>query len=85
MSQLALYLDPDIAARVDDAARRAGKSRSAWAREAIEQKLSEDEPSWPPEFLATYGSWEGEGKDSLEYIIREARANDYDVQREELS
>jgi hypothetical protein len=86
MAQLNLYLDPAAADRLDAAAKRAGKSRSAWAREVIDEKLSESERGWPPEFLATYGSWEGEGKESLEAIIRQARAEDMaGLEREEFS
>ncbi len=85
MAQLALYLDPDIAARLDAAAKRAGKSRSAWARELIEERLSQLDRGWSPEFLATFGSWEGEGDDSLEAIIRESRAEDVqDLEQEEI-
>lgn len=69
MPQLALYLDPDVAARLDAAAKRAGKSRSAWAREILEEKLCEVDRGWTPEMLATYGSWVGD--ESLEKLIRE--------------
>jgi hypothetical protein len=85
MAQLALYLNPKMAAKLDAAAKRAGKSRSAWAREVIEEKLDESERGWPPEFLATYGSWEGEGDESLESIILEARARDFEAKRETFS
>lgn len=78
MSQLVLYLDPGTAARVDEAASRAGKSRSAWVRQVLEEKLSEPQ-GWSAEFLATYGSWEGE---SLGAIIRDARDRDFQPDRE---
>ncbi len=67
--QLALYLGPDIAARLDAAAKRAGKSRSAWAREVLEERLCRADRGWTPEMLATYGSWVGH--ESLEQLIRE--------------
>ena len=82
MPQLALYLDPDVAARVDAAARKAGKSRSAWAREVLEEKLFEVDRGWTPEMLATYGSWDGD--ESLEELVR-GTPDVPDSPREEIS
>ncbi|MEX0782386.1 MAG: ribbon-helix-helix protein, CopG family [Dehalococcoidia bacterium] len=82
MPQLALYLDPDIAARLDAAARRAGKSRSAFAREVLKEKLYEMDCGWTPEMLATIGSWTGE--ESLEELVR-GTPDVPDSPREEIS
>lgn len=82
MPQLALYLDPDIASRLDAAARKAGKSRSAFAREILEEKLYQVDRGWTPEMLATIGSWDGE--ESLEELVR-GTPDVLDSPREEIS
>ncbi|MGH2607842.1 MAG: ribbon-helix-helix protein, CopG family [Tepidiformaceae bacterium] len=85
MAQLVLYLDADTAAQVEAEAKRAGQSRSAWARAVLKEKLRDADRGWPPEFLATYGSWEGEGDESLESIIRAGRARDFERKRDAFS
>lgn len=82
MPQLALYLDPDTARRLDDAAKRAGTSRSAWARAALERKLAE-ETGWPVEFLATHGSIQDPR--SPEEIVRDIREGDFETTREAIT
>ena len=69
MAQLAIYLDDDTAKRLEAAARKAGKSRSAWVRELVAEQL---ESRFPDEWFETYGSWEGGG--TPEEILKEIRS-----------
>ena len=55
MARLAIYLDDEIAKRLNAAAQKAGKSRSAWVRELVSERL---ESRFPEEWFATFGSWE---------------------------
>ena len=68
MAQLAIYLDDETANRLEAAARKAGKSRSAWVRELVNERL---ESRFPEEWFATFGSWEGDG--TPEEILEEIR------------
>ena len=65
MAQLTLYLDDVTSRALDKAAKRAGKSRSAWAREALQATLPS--PTWPEEWLASIGSW-SDGRTSEEIL-----------------
>ena len=46
MARLAIYLDDEIAKRLDAAAQKAGKSRSAWVRELVSERLESRLPVW---------------------------------------
>lgn len=68
MAQLAIYLDDDMARRLDEEAKREGVSRSAWVRRAVESKL---EGRLPESFFAVLGTWEDEREP--EEILSEIR------------
>ncbi len=55
MPQLTLYVDDDTARRTRLAARRSGKSLSAWARERLRKAASEGE-EWPEGYFDLFGS-----------------------------
>ena len=69
MTQLAVYLDEETAAQLDEAARRANISRSAWVREAIRTHLRD---RLPDSFFAVLGTWEDEREP--DEILRDIRA-----------
>ena len=55
VSQIAIYLDRKLEEKMTRAARREGKSRSAWVQEAILMKIGSGLPdSW----FDLWGSWE---------------------------
>lgn len=64
MAQLAIYLDEDTANRLDAAARKAGKSRSAWVRELVAERLESRLPEWWFDLLGTLE----DGRTSVEII-----------------
>ena len=72
MAQLAIYLDEDTASRLDAAARKAGKSRSAWVRELVSERLEDRLPDWWFDLLGTL-----EDDRTSDEIIRDIR-NDSD-------
>lgn len=55
MAQLTLYLDEDTARRTRLAARRSGKSLSAWARECLRKAATEGD-EWPDGYFDLFGS-----------------------------
>lgn len=69
MAQLAIYLDDQTAKRLEAAARKAGKSRSAWVRELVSERL---ESRFPEEWYATFGSWQDDR--TPEEILQEIRS-----------
>jgi len=68
MSQLAIYLDDQLAARLDKAAKASGKSKSKWVCDAIKMALQDQ---WPEGFFDLAGSWEDDiGPDEIMSRIR---------------
>ena len=68
MAQLALYIDEQLAERLDKAVKASGKSKSKWVSEAIESVLKDQ---WPEGFFELAGSWEDdEGPDEIMKGIR---------------
>ena len=68
MAQLALYIDEQLAKRLDKAVKASGKSKSKWVTEAIEKELKDH---WPEGFFDLAGSWEDdEGPDEIMEKIR---------------
>ena len=68
MAQLAIYIDKQLADRLDKAVKASGKSKSKWVTEAIEKKLKDH---WPEDFFDLAGSWEDdEGPDEIMKRIR---------------
>lgn len=56
MAQLALYIEDALEQKLTTAARKAGKSKSAWVKEAIQEKVAQ---RLPAQWFALWGSWEG--------------------------
>ena len=57
MAQLAIYIDDQLAERLDKAVTAAGKSKSKWVAEAIKHSLQDQ---WPDGFLENAGNRVGE-------------------------
>jgi hypothetical protein len=54
MSQLTLYLDNDLEAKLRLAAKAANLSQSRWVANLIAEKLNNE---WPPHIAALAGAW----------------------------
>jgi len=68
MAQLAIYIDDELAKRLNEVARASGKSKSRWVAEAIENSLKDQ---WPENFFALAGKWEDDvGPDEIMIRIR---------------
>jgi predicted transcriptional regulator len=70
MAQLAIYIDDQLAERLDKAVTAAGKSKSKWVAEAIKHSLQEQ---WPAGFFENAGNPAGEmdtdyGKEDLKML-----------------
>ena len=91
MAQLAIYIDDQLAERLDKAVKASGKSKSKWVAEAITHSLQDQ---WPDGFLELAVSWEDdneanrdeenlkllrEGVAEMEEAIRKMRKNRADV------
>ena len=57
MAQLAIYIDDQLAERLDKAVIESGKSKSKWVAEAIKHFLQDQ---WPDGFFENAGSRVGE-------------------------
>jgi len=57
MAQLAIYIDDQLAERLDKAVTAAGKSKSKWVAEAIKHSLQDQ---WPDGFFENAGNRVGE-------------------------
>jgi hypothetical protein len=57
MAQVTLYLPEELAAELRRGAKRARKSLSAYVAELAAGRTRPR--AWPPELLATFGSWRG--------------------------
>ena len=55
MAQLAIYIEDQLAERLDKAAKASGKSKSKWVADAIKRTLQDQ---WPEGFFDLAGSWE---------------------------
>ena len=68
MAQMDIYIDEQLADRLDKAVRASGKSKSKWVREIIERELRDH---WPEDFFDLAGSWQDdEGPDEIMKRIR---------------
>lgn len=68
MSQLAIYIDDQLAERLDKAVKASGKSKSKWVADAIKRSLQDH---WPKGFFELAGSWEDDvGPDEIMSRIR---------------
>ena len=68
MAQLALYIDDQLAERLNKAVKAAGKSKSKWVAEAIKRSLQDH---WPDGFFDLAGRWQDDK--SHDEIIKEIR------------
>jgi len=57
MAQLAIYIDDQLAKRLDKAVKESGKSKSKWVAEAIKNSLQDQ---WPDGFFENFGNRVGE-------------------------
>ena len=80
MSQIAIYVDDDLQTRMDRLARKEGKSRSQWVKEAILEKLSTNR--FPEEWFRLWGTWEDTR--STEDILKEIDEGLLEADREPL-
>jgi hypothetical protein len=55
MSQLTIYLEDSLEAKVREKAKNAGMSVSKWIATTIERN---DNEHWPADVLASFGTWE---------------------------
>jgi predicted transcriptional regulator len=68
MAQLAIYIEDQLAERLDNAAKASGKSKSKWVTDAIKRSLQDQ---WPEGFFDLAGSWEDDiGPDEIMIKIR---------------
>jgi predicted transcriptional regulator len=68
MAQLAIYLEDQLAKRLDKAVKASGQSKSRWVAKAIERSLQDH---WPDGFFDLAGKWQDDK--SPEEIIKEIR------------
>jgi hypothetical protein len=54
MAQMAIYIDNQLADRLEKAVKASGKSKSRWVAEAIRRSLQDQ---WPDGFFELAGSW----------------------------
>ena len=80
MSQIAIYLDDVLEKKMARAAKREGKSRSAWVKEAIEQKIEGEKFS--DDWFQLWGSWEDSR--STREILADIESGYSDQEREPL-
>lgn len=59
MPQMAIYIDDQLAKRLEKAVKASGKSKSRWVAEAIKRSLQDQ---WPEDFFELAGGW----KDDVE-------------------
>ena len=55
MPQMAIYIDDQLAKRIEKAVKASGKSKSRWVAEAIKRSLQDQ---WPEGFFELAGGWE---------------------------
>ncbi len=55
MAQMAIYIDNQLAGRLEKAVKASGKSKSKWVAEAIRRSLRDE---WPEGFFELAGKWE---------------------------
>lgn len=68
IARLAIYIEDQLAERLDKVAKASGKSKSKWVAEAIKRSLQD---RWPEGFFDLAGSWEDDlGPDEIMRKIR---------------
>ena len=69
MTQLAIYIEEQLAVRLEKAVKASGKSKSKWVSDAIKSALQDH---WPEGFFELAGSWEDDaGPDEILKRIRQ--------------
>jgi predicted DNA-binding protein len=69
MAQMAIYIDNQLAERLEKAVKASGKSKSKWVSEAIRRSLHDE---WPEGFFELAGKWEDDvGPEEILNRIRE--------------
>ena len=72
MAQIAIYIDDQLAKRLDSAVTASGKSKSKWVAQAIKRSLTDQ---WPEGFFELAGSWQDDvGPDEIIARIRKSTA-----------
>lgn len=79
MSQIAIYIEPEIEKKLQRAAKLEGKSRSAWVKEAILEKIS---ARLPEGWFKVWGTWEDTR--SAKEILEDIRGGYAEPERESL-
>jgi predicted transcriptional regulator len=68
VAQIAIYIDDQLAKRLDEAVKASGRSKSKWVAQAIKRSLTDQ---WPEGFFELAGSWKDEaGPDEIMARIR---------------
>ena len=78
MAQLAIYIDEQLADRLEKAVKASGKSKSKWVADAIQAVLKD---RWPEGFFELAGSWEDDA--SPDEIIKRIRQGMEKIDRRE--
>lgn len=69
MAQMAIYIDNQLAERLEKAVKASGKSKSKWVAEAISRSLQDE---WPEGSFELAGKWEDDaGPEEILDRIRE--------------
>jgi hypothetical protein len=69
MAQMAIYINNQLAERLEKAVKASGKSKSKWVAEAIRRSLQDE---WPEGFFELAGKWEDDvGPEEILGRIRE--------------
>lgn len=80
MTQLAIYVDEELAERLEKTVKASGKSKSKWVSDAIRAALKDQ---WPEGFFDLAGSWKDDaGPEEILKSIRQGMGTSED--REEL-
>ena len=69
MSQVTIYLPDALERELRSAARKAGKSFSAYIVDLATRKKSGKGKGWSREFLATFGGWKGPFEEPPEFRL----------------
>ena len=75
MAQMAIYIDDQLAERLEKAVKASGKSKSKWVAEVIKRSLQDE---WPEGFFELAGKWEDDvgPEEILDRIRKEIREHD---------
>ncbi len=79
MSQIAIYIEPSLEKKLERAAKIEGKSRSAWVKEAILEKIN---ARLPEGWFKIWGSWEDTR--STEEILSDIKNGYAETERESI-